>query len=180
MGRYNVFKSEKFLNQWEANSEIPWIKRQVEGHLLFGSRRNQLIFAFLGTAFILLVGGWYVYTSQNPGARFLWLLDGPMVILAGPLFFFRSQTKGEAAFYWVMTKCILVFVCFAVLIGGGLVGYFRGLGDAPYLTALALIWFPGPEFIKPLIPYQKYMTLFRILSTPVLLYFGSLVGDWVW
>jgi hypothetical protein len=97
------------------------------------------------------------------------------------LFFLRRMSKyRQAALGWWISKATAAFWSFLLLIVGGLVGFFRGQPDAIYFTALALVWFPGPEFASHIGKRQRFLTLARIVVSVPLIYFVSQTGNWTW
>lgn len=52
--------------------------------------------------------------------------------------------------------------------------------DALADLLLGLTWLPGLEFIHSLIPFQKYVTLLRLLLTIPWVYMGINSGNWGW
>jgi hypothetical protein len=73
----------------------------------------------------------------------------------------------QAALGWWVTKASIAIVAFLFFLVGGLVGFFRGQPEAIHFTLLALIWFPGLEFIPSLVQHQRFITAARIiLSVP--------------
>jgi hypothetical protein len=82
----------------------------------------------------------------------------------------RMPRYRQAAIGWWATKASIAIVAFIFLLVGGLVGFFQGQPEAIHFTLLALIWFPGPEFVPSLAQHQRFITVARILlSVPIVL-----------
>jgi hypothetical protein len=69
------------------------------------------------------------------------------------------------------------FVSFFV---GGFIGFVRGQPDAIHHTLLALIWVPGVEFAPRLVPYQRFISIGRLLVTLPVVVLGGRAGGWAW
>jgi len=94
------------------------------------------------------------------------------------LYLLKMPKYYQAAIGWWTIKASLFLICTTGIIGYGLVGFFKGSPDAIHVTLLALIWFPGIEFIPRLTERQKYITMARIAVTIPLLILWHRTGTW--
>ena len=155
--------------------DAPWLRQQVETHLVFGFLARRLPFAWVLAAGTALA----VVLALSRGST----LQAIELALCIPLCLFflrRMSTYRQAALGWWITKATAAICSFLLLIVGGLVGFFRGQPDAIYFTALALAWFPGPEFAPSIGEGQRFLTLARIAVSVPLIYLVSQAGNWTW
>jgi len=143
-----------------------WIRHRVETHLLFSAFARRLAFGWVPVAVVglavvaALAEPWPVLFGRTITAAILLLVFVPIL---------RMSRYRQAALGWCATKASIAIVAFLFLLVGGLVGFFRGRPEAAHFTLLALIWFPGPEFILSLVQHQRFITVARIiLSTPII------------
>jgi hypothetical protein len=146
--------------------ESPWLRHQVEGHLVFGffARRvdlGRVWLVVLALGVVSAVGeSWLVLVGRSVSIGLLFLVSRPC---------FRMSRYNQAAIGWFATKVALGVMSFGLFFAGGLVGFFRGQPEAIHLTLLALIWCPTLEFIGALVRYQRLITVGRLLvSVPIL------------
>jgi hypothetical protein len=155
--------------------DAPWLRQQVETHLVFGFLARHLPFAWVlafGTALAVVF-----VLSRGATLQAIELA----LCIALCLFFLRRMSKyRQAALGWWIIKVTAALCSFLLLIVGGLVGFLRARPDAIYVTALALVWFPGPEFVPIIGKRQRFVTLARIAVSVPLIYLGSQVGNWTW
>jgi hypothetical protein len=156
----------------------PWLRRQVETHLIFGPFSRHFGFCWI---VVFLCAANLIRSTLMPlnGVRVAEIVDQAF-ILAILLLLLKMSVYRQAAVAWCVFKFTLAICCFAALIAGGLVGFFRQSPDAVHMTALSLLWFPVWEFLPRLKEKQKFITAFRILITPVIAYFGYQTGMWHW
>jgi len=158
--------------------ESPWLRRQVETHLIFGPLSRSLSFGWI----LLFIFGTYFLTTFLGHLSAVDIAEGItrlfFVLIA--LFFLKMPRYHQAALGWCIIKSVLALVSFIMLIVGGLIGFLRGQPDATHLTLLSLIWFPSLEFIPKLVENQKFITMARIVLSIPIAYFGYLTGNWFW
>jgi hypothetical protein len=147
---------------WPAE-EAPWVRRQVEGHLIFGFFARRAPF---GWVIVALAVVWIASALNRPW----WVLAersvlAVIIILASARWILRLPLYRQAAFGWWISKITLAVGAFLVLLVGGFVGFFRGTPEAPYLTLLALLWVPSVEFLRSVVPHQRWLTLGRLLAS---------------
>ena len=157
--------------------EAPWLRRQVETHLVFGFFARRLDLSWILLSFIVLgvvsaLGeSWLILLGRTASAALFLLVWWPI---------FRMPRYRQAAVGWCAVKAALALMSFITLLVGGLVGFFRGQSDATHLTVLALIWFPSIEFLPSLVNHQRFITLGRMLLSLPLVVLGSRAGGWTW
>jgi hypothetical protein len=144
--------------------DSPWLRRQVETHLLFGFFARRFAFGWIPVGVVglavlaALAESWPVLLGRTVTAGILLAVFVPIL---------RMSRYRQAALGWWVTKASIAIVAFLFFLVGGLVGFFRGQPEAIHFTLLALIWFPGLEFIPSLVQHQRFITAARIiLSVP--------------
>ena len=157
--------------------ENPWLRRQVETHLIFGPFSRHFGFGWIVVLFFAVNLASSISTSLK-AIEIAGLLD-KVLFFAVSLVFLKMSIYRQAAIGWWVTKIVLAFVCFLFLLAG-LVGFFQHKPDAIHEVIIALIWFPILEFIPCLQQRQKMITTFRVLVTPVVLFFWHQTGTWYW
>jgi hypothetical protein len=166
----------RFNSQSLTMFEGPWLRRQVQSHLIFGPLSQHVAFGwimlFVCTA-VLVKSLWGAFSLINLAQSI-----NILFFVGISLFLLRLPKYHQAAIGWCAIKITLGILSFCMLLAGGLIGFFRGQPDAIHLTLLALIWFPGPEFIPKFIDRQKYITISRIFLTIPVAYFGYQTGNW--
>ncbi len=158
--------------------EAPWLKKQVETHLIFGFCTRNVP---LGLLFSASCGVYIVFEVLTSRASFfVQLLNSsePFFFLIAGLFLMKMSKYQQAAIGWWVVKGSLFLVCTTALVGYGLVGFFKGSPDAVHVTLMGLIWFPSIEFIPHLIEKQKFITLARISVSIPLLILWHQTGTW--
>src|SRR2546423_13017720 len=134
--------------------DTPWLRRQVETHLVFGLfvRRLNLSWMFLALLVLTVLSAfdesWLVLFGRCASAGLLLLLWFPM---------FRMSKYRQAVIGWFATKTTLAITS----------------SDAIHVTLLALIWLPSIEFIPSLVEHQRFITIGRALLSVPLLLLGS-------
>jgi hypothetical protein len=182
----------KFNKAALAIFEAPWLKRQVETHLVFGFCARRFPFAIF---FLIVYAGSFLYKVIHFGGIGPWMnqvgyyfhrapIDGflsiytNIIMIVISLLLLKLPKYHQAAIGWWITNAFLALICFIMLVVGGLVGFFRGAPDAVYVTMISVVWFPSIEFIKKLTDKQKFITLGRLLiSLPILLLWYR-TGTW--
>ena len=159
--------------------ESPWLRKQVETHLVFGPISRSLPFGWI----LLFIFALYFLTSFSRHLSAPRIAEGIsmlFLVLFVAVLFFKMPKYHQAALGWCIIKAVLALVSFIFLIVGGLIGFLRGQPDAIHLTLLSLIWFPSLEFIPKLVENQKFITIGRIALSIPIAYLGYLTGNWFW
>lgn len=157
--------------------ETEWIRKHVENHLVLGFCVEKFPFGIL--FIIIIVAPLLVSVSlQGQFIEQLWSnLDKLFFLLVG-FYLLAFPRYHQAAIGWSIVKFTGFTLCFIMLIAGGLVGFFRNQPDAIHLTLLAILWFPGIEFIPRYTTKQKYITIGRLILTLPIAYLGYRTGNW--
>jgi len=158
--------------------DAPWLKKQIETHLVFGFCSRQVPFALLFIFACVLYILYQLLTSNGTLANQLWDSIEFLFFIVVGLYLLKMPKYYQAAIGWWTIKASLFLICTTGIIGYGLVGFFKGSPDAIHVTLLALIWFPGIEFIPRLTERQKYITMARIAVTIPLLILWHRTGTW--
>lgn len=168
----------KFNQQSLSMLDTPWLRRQVEAHLIFGPLTKSfsfgwlLIIAFAINFFALFGTKLSLYHIIEGMQRLFFILLSVMLLKLG--------RYHQAALGWCVTKFTIGVFAFLMLIAGGLVGFFRHQSDAIHFTLLALIWFPGLEFLPKFTSKQRFITIARLILTIPVAYWGYKTGNWYW
>lgn len=157
----------------------PWIRKQVDTHLLFGS--SQMFFWTLVAIYLVLLSCVELLAFKKNNSDlgisadlFNYLKGGPIglgIVLS--LMVIRPPSYG-----WLVVKVLLIIVCFFLLAVGAPISFSKGQSDAWVFLALGLIWLPSIEFIPLVTPYQRYLTILRLILTLPAIYFGIRSGCW--
>lgn len=152
----------------------PWLKCQVEGHLVWGLFSRYFGFGWI-IIFCFAVRGIYLLQSSSTLPHTMLALKN-FAFLILSLVFLKMSKYHQAAIGWCMTKFGLAFFCFIMLLVGGLVGLLQQLPVAIHIALLSIVWFPSIEFIPSLQQKQKIITVCRLVTTPIILYFMDQTG----
>jgi hypothetical protein len=166
----------QFNSQALSMFETPWLRRQVQSHLVFGPLSKYLA---VGWVMLFIAAALFIKSLLAPlsAIRITENIDKLFFILVAVLLL-RMPKYHQAALGWCVIKITLGLLAFLMLLVGGLIGFFRGQPDAIHLTLLALVWFPSLEFIPKLTDNQKFITIGRILLTLPIAYLGYQTGNW--
>ena len=159
--------------------ETPWLRRQVEGHLVFGFFARRVAFGWAFAALLLLgvvvtlvesvlAKSWLILLGQIASAGLLVLLFWP----------FLRLSRYQPAIGWWSVKVVVGLLSFVAFFVGGFIGFIRGHPDAIHLTLLALVWAPSIEFAPSLVAHQRLITLGRLVLSVPLVILGSRAGSW--
>jgi len=157
----------------------PWIRRQVDTHLLFGS--SKVFFWTVVVVYLVLLScvELLAFTKNNPD----WVISEDLFsyLKGGPigLGIVLSLTAIKPSSYgWLLVKTLLLIVCFFLLAVGAPISFSKGQADAWVFLALGLIWLPSVEFFPLITLYQRYLTILRLILSLPAIYFGIRSGYW--
>jgi len=157
-----------------------WIKRQVEGHIVFGlyASSKKILWISLVFLFYLCILWLTSHPSQLEKTSVThYIFQMPhLVILACLIYLAYFSDYYQSAILWVATKSTLAFLGFAFLITG-IVNFLRETNDWIALLMLSILWFPSFEFHPLVLKHQKILSVFRMLITILIfsLFYESLV-----
>lgn len=169
----NNFEKD-FLSMLEA----PWLKKQINTHLVFGLCSRKLPLGLLFVIICLMYISYDIFLHKDSFLNQLLNDSEYIIFIVGGIYMLRMPTYQQAAIGWWTTKGALVLICFAGMINYGLVGFFKGSPDAIHVTLMALIWFPCVEFIPSITEKQKYITIARVVVSIPLLILWYRTGTW--
>lgn len=161
-----------------AMLEAPWLKKQIETHLVFGLCSRKVPLGLLFIAICVMYIFYDVLTSKESFVKQLWNDSEYLIFIIGGIYMLKMPKYHQAALGWWTTKGSLVLICMAGIVNYGLVGFFKGSPDAMHVTLMAIIWFPSLEFIPSLTEKQKYLTIARIVLSIPLLILWHRTGTW--
>lgn len=162
----------------ELNSS-PWFKRQMEGHLLFSTAPGVLWTGITIYLFLVVLVEWEALSALKLGIGFpdsmTDIVRGNLIALGVVLL----PTKVKPPVYgWLILKVLLGIICFMNLFVGAPISFGKGQSDAWVFLFLGILWFPSLEFIPAITPFQRYLTILRLILTLPALYFGWRSGYW--
>jgi hypothetical protein len=150
--------SQDFIKQLDN----PWLRNQVETHLFFGNYKWKYVYLICISLYIHLF--FTIFAPSNE----LYSLDflkergsGFVIVLLLSIIFYKYEVS---AFFWAVIKILLLFVFFALFLGG-IINTLAGERHAYLLSVLGTVWLPSLEFYRRITPYQKFITLFRVMIT---------------
>ena len=85
----------------------------------------------------------------------------------------RLSLRQQAITGWLATKGVLGLFSFLMLTAAVPMYFFQRSPNAWPVLFLALLWMPGIEFIPKVTPYQRYLTLARIVLSIPCIHFTS-------
>lgn len=158
--------------------ESTWLRNQVENHLILGPLSKGGIALWgvvLGVAIVieLLLKGLPNLSGANFSQLFNIFYTAIIIYIL-----YKMPSYHRAATLWLVTKFTLFIITLAMLIAGGLVGFFSGKPDAIHITILALIWIPGIEFFEKFSQKQKLITVIKILVSIPIVFLWYKTGTW--
>ena len=158
--------------------DTPWLRKNIEGHLIFGPFVNRFPFGWVFLSLFLLYFIWgFAATDRALFLRFVSNLDKLFFIIIA-VYFLKQPKYVQAAIGWCIVKFAGGLIAFVCLIAGGIVGFFREQPDAIHITLLAIIWLPGIEFIPKFSEIQKFITIGRILASIPIFFLWYQTGTW--
>jgi hypothetical protein len=160
--------------------ETPFTIRQAETHLVFGPISRHIPFAYVVFVFaaVSLVGGFFAV--GKPIGEYIGSMVDKLIYLVIPVLLLRMSRRQQAIIGWMAIKFALGMGAFMMATVGAGTSFQRGSGDAWPDLFLGLIWIPGIEFIPKITPYQRYVTMARIVLSIPCIYFGIKSGNWHW
>lgn len=140
----------------------PWLRNQVENHLFFGNYKWKKLY-LVGVALYITIAlaifapnhvlfSFDIFKDQGSGFVI-------SVILASVFYKYEISV-----FFWGVIKVLLLFMFF-ILFLCGVINSLSGEKYAYFLSVLGVVWLPSVEFIKIIVPYQRYVTLLRVAVT---------------
>lgn len=143
--------------------DTPWLRQQVEGHLVFGlfSSHNKLFWSA-----IVLLGGMIVnilFHSVNREDYISLIFNiQTLLIVVSVTYLARFSGFYQAAIWWVATKLGFFFISFIFLLTG-IVNSMQGIKGALLQIVLGIVWLPSIEFHPIICRNQKILSIFRFL-----------------
>jgi len=167
--------------KWYSDAlETPWLKRQVETHLVFGPISRHISFAWLVFCSPIVAALYFLLSAENPVNLNMDQIFEILFILIVPILLFRFSRFQQAVIGWIVIKFSLGLIAFLFMTVASLMSLMKGQSDALPNFFLGFIWLPVFEFIPSVTQKQKYLTLARIILTIPLVYLGLQSGHWHW
>ena len=160
--------------------ETPFTVRQVDTHLVFGPISRHIPCAYLvifGIVASFFIGSFH--SGQSLG-RFILGILGRLFFLPVPLLLLQMTRRQQAIAGWLAVKISLGIGAILMAAVGSTLSFEHGYADAWSNLALGLLWIPSVEFIARITPYQRYVTIGRIILSIPCIYWGTKSGNWCW
>lgn len=143
--------------------DTPWLRKQVEGHLLFGlfSTKHRLFWSvFLLTSGLLI----NILFHSLKKADYISLVFNiqTLLIIASVAYLTRFVGFYQAAIWWIASKLGFFFISF-IFILTGVVNSIQGNNGSFLQIILGIVWLPSIEFHPIITRYQKVLSIFRFL-----------------
>ena len=160
--------------------DFPWLRRQIETHLVFGpvSRYVPLGWLILAISLASLLRGFFAVDKSF--ATYISSLIDKLIFIIVPIIMSKMTRYNQAALGWIAVKFTLTLCSFLMIIVAFPVSYNRNQTDAIPNLLLGFIWFPWIEFIPKITLHQKHVTLGRVVLSIPAIYFGVKSGYWHW
>jgi hypothetical protein len=160
--------------------ETPWLKRQVETHIVFGPISRHVSFAWLVLCSPIAAALYFFLSADKPVNLNTYRIFEILFILTVPILLFRFTRFQQAVIGWIVIKVSFGLIAFLFMTVASLISLMKGQSDALPNLLLGFIWLPVFEFIPSVTPRQKYLTLARIILTIPVVYLGLQSGHWHW
>lgn len=147
--------------------EGPWIRPQVEGHLVLGLFARRIKLAWPWLVFSVAYSIYAFLLSGKSLGNILFSDMGAYLLPFVAIMMFKLPRYHQAAIFWCAVKFTGAIVSF-LLITLSFVKFLQGSPEGPLMLALGFILFPGIEFIPKAIPYQKIITMCRVGASVLL------------
>lgn len=173
-----AFKSKiDSLGFWES----PWLKKQVQGHLVFGVYRY-IPFILFFVPVMIFISGQDIFFSED-GFTIAALGDMVWGFVMAAFFIYLAFTISkyrQAIICWLAMKGSFGIAAFIMMTVGTFTSLSKNQSDALLIFLLGFIWLPWIEFVPMISRYQKIVTIMRLLLTVPLVYMGVQSGYWYW
>ncbi len=164
---------KKISVKWLEN---PWLKNQVETHLIFQLFAKYIPFGFMLLA-IVFANIWE--SNVNSSSIFTIFYNNIFFLIVIFIFFLLPRLQ-QATFGWIITKFVIGVLAFLIIVVGALSSWSAGKKDAVPNLLLGIIWLPLLEFFPKITAKQKYLTAARIILSIPVIYLGIHSGEWHW
>jgi len=172
-----TYNSGKEFSAWE----FPRLRQQVETHLVFG-----FFSKYLGLGWLIIAVGALILLSgflniKAGGFKLVDSLQTGIIMLFCGIYSVKKMTRyHQALIGWISIKTALGIAAFVCMTVGSIVSLANKQSDALANFLLGLIWLPGIEFIPRIAPFQKWVTVSRLLLSIPVVYMGIHSGCWHW
>jgi len=160
--------------------ETPWLRRQVETHLVFGPISRHISFAWLVLCSPIAAALYFFLSADKPVNLNMGQIFEILFILTVPILLFRFTRFQQAVIGWIVIKVSLGLIAFLFMTVASLISLMKGRSDAFPNFLFGFIWLPAFEFIPSVTQRQKYLTIARIILTIPVVYLGLQSGHWHW
>jgi hypothetical protein len=160
--------------------EFPRLRQQVETHLVFG-----FFSKYLGLGWLIIIAGALILLSgflniKAGGFKLVDSLQTGIILLFCGIYSVKKMTRYHQAMGgWISVKIAMSIAAFLCMTVGSVVSLANKQSDALANFFLGLIWLPGIEFIPRIAPFQKWVTVSRLLLSIPVIYMGIQNG-WKW
>jgi hypothetical protein len=158
--------------------ETPLTIQQVESHLVFGPISRHFPLAYAAWVITVINVGRAFLETKLPWAEYGVGIAESVFWLFLPLLLSKMTTRQQAIVGWMAIKGALGFAAFMMATLGAGVAFQRGQSDAWPLLCLGIIWIPWIEFLPTVAPYQRFVTIARLLLSIPCVILGMRSGYW--
>ncbi len=172
-----MMSSKNYLQGFKV-LDTPWLRKQVEGHIVWGGflAKRKFLWGVVAVVIGIVCNG-LMRSLENSDFITLFFNAQSLIIIGVVVFYFRLMGYYQAALAWIATKCGAFLFCLLCILTG-VIKVLQGMPWGRYQVLLGLIWMPSIEFHPFLSNYQKLVSIMRIVLTAVAIYFFYLSGKW--
>ena len=128
--------------------EKPFLVKQVETHLIFGSLYRHFPFGWAIFVLGMFLTAYRLYETEKPATLYFFDIALALFMTLGIVFFFTKFSRlQQAIITWLSVKFALGVGAFMMITVGASYSFLRGRADAWPNLFLGLIWIPWIEFI---------------------------------
>lgn len=150
--------------------ETEWTKKLLEEHLIYRPI-SKLFPAFIIP--VILIIGLLINEFLETNSFFLFLLSNIVFIIA--LIFIilialKTSKKQQAIFLMLVSRMTLGIMGFIMFLMGPIKMLMGNMKEGWAILILGICFFPGVDFLKSMKPYNNYLTIIRIIITPICIF----------
>jgi hypothetical protein len=140
--------------------DSPWIREQVETHLLWGNYKQKHFYLLFLIAYYILCN--MLILNAVGITPVLEVLDTRGIVLCGAMLMgILFGNYSTNALFWGITKFMFLLLC-PMIILMGCINFLRNEPEDIEFIITGVLLLPFPEFIQRWVKYQKYITLIRL------------------
>lgn len=149
--------------------DSPWIRKQVEGHLVCGlfkaSRKSYWIVL---VAILYLILFYKVQSTKDVTIVDLTFNTSHLVAIIGIIYLAKFSHYHQAATCWFGMKLGFAMISFIFILMGA-INVMREVDNGVTLLILGIVLMPSLEFLPKIDSYQKLISIFRTVVASLLI-----------